>query len=425
MDGAGNMTNGNEPEPCIREEATSSLPTRFGDMQFKVYRNQQGLESMAIISGEPDTNQTVPVRVHSACLTGEVLSSMKCDCKSQLDYALQYIADKNGVVIYLPQEGRGIGLVNKIRAYSLQEQGLDTVDANRALGLPDDARSYTDAAMILNNLGIRRISLLTNNPQKVSDLTSLGIYVQDRVPLPLMANQHSIAYLKTKQARMGHLFDMTGNPESSCQAQSQPARPIVHVNFALDPQGRTAKDSGQPMELSCPRDWRRVHELREHYSAVVVGARTWQTDNPSLTARSQQLGRKPRRQPDRVIFAGQHDCEFTADERRTFVVGNGRVAPGAIQIESNDHGLTRPLQALQWHGISSMLVEGGLTLLLSFIREGTVDQLTVYVRTDARQTATSAIQIALPGFPVASLRFERFGKGILASSGRLTAGPAS
>jgi GTP cyclohydrolase II len=413
-----------EPNTGIREEATSSLPTRFGDMQLKVYRNQQGVESMAIISGEPDTDRPVPVRVHSACLTGEVLSSMKCDCKSQLDYALQYIADKNGVVIYLSQEGRGVGLVNKIRAYALQEQGLDTVDANRALGLPDDARSYSDAALILDNLGIKQISLLTNNPRKVTDLTSLGIDVKERIPLPMMANQHSIDYLKTKQARMGHLFDMTDKPEEPPPPQEPLSRPIVHVNFALDPDGKTAKDSGQPLELSCAQDWRRVHELREHYSAVVVGARTWQIDNPCLTARSQQLGRNPRRQPDRVIFAGQHDCEFEVDERRTFVVGNGHITPGAIQIESTDHELAGPLKALQWHGVSSILVEGGLTLLGSFIREEKIDQLTIYVRTDLRQTAVDAIQSALPGFPLDSLQFERFGKGILASSGRLAAGQA-
>lgn len=408
-----------EPICWVREEASSSLPTRFGNMQVKVYRNPEGQESMAIISGDPDTGLPVPVRVHSACLTAEVLSSMKCDCKSQLDYALQYIADNDGVVIYLPQEGRGIGLVNKIRAYALQEQGLDTVDANRALGLPDDARSYCDAAHILNDLGINRIRLMTNNPRKASDLTSLGIEVNERVPLPMMANEHSIAYLNTKQARMGHVFGVVDNFGAPDIAPEAPSRPIVHANFALDQNGKTAQDCGQALALSCSQDWRRVHELREHYSAVVVGARTWQLDKPCLTARRQCLGRAPRRQPDRVIFAGQHNCEFEADERRTFIVGNNAAPVGAIQIDSADHSLTKPLHELQAHGVSSMLVEGGLTLLRSFIREQKIDQLTIYVRTELKQTAADAIYKALPGFPLSALQFERFGKGILASTGRL------
>ena len=408
-----------EPGSWVREEASSSLPTRFGNMQVKVYRNPEGQESMAIISGELDASLPVPVRVHSACLTAEVLSSMKCDCKSQLDYALQYIADNDGVVIYLPQEGRGIGLVNKIRAYALQEQGLDTVDANRALGLPDDARSYSDAAHILSNLGIKQIRLMTNNPLKASDLTSLGIEVSERVPLPMMANEHSIGYLNTKQARMGHVFGLADNFAKPDIAPDEPSRPIVHANFALDQNGKTAQDCGQALALSCGQDWRRVHELREHYAAVVVGARTWQIDKPCLTARSQRLGRAPRRQPDRVIFAGQHHCEFEADARRTFIIGNSKAAAGAIQIESADHSLTEPLQALQGHGVSSILVEGGLTLLRSFIRERKIDQLTIYVRTEIQQTAADAIHNALPDFPLNTLQFERFGKGILASTGRM------
>lgn len=419
MDKSGKNSDSVEPISWVREEASSSLPTRFGNMQVKVYTNPDGQESMAIISGNPNAGLPVPVRVHSACLTAEVLSSMKCDCKSQLDYALQYIADNDGVVIYLPQEGRGIGLVNKIRAYALQEQGLDTVDANRALGLPDDARHYRDAAHILNDLGIKSIRLMTNNPLKASELTSLGIEVNERVPLPMMANEHSIAYLNTKQARMGHVYGVTDHFGEADIAPETPSRPIVHVNFALDKDGKTAQDCGQALALSCGQDWRRVHELREHYSAVVVGARTWQLDKPCLTARQQRLGRVPRRQPDRVIFAGQHACDFEADERRTFIVGNAEVMPGAIHIDSLDHSLDKPLHALQSHGISSILVEGGLTLLHSFIRERKIDQLTIYVRTEIKETAADAICKALPGLPQNTLQFERFGKGILASSGRL------
>ena len=403
----------------VTEEASSLLPTRFGAMKVRVYTNDQGAESMAIISGALDVDSAVPIRVHSACLTAEVLGSMKCDCKSQLDYALQYIADNGGLVIYLPQEGRGVGLVNKIKAYALQEQGLDTVDANRALGLPDDAREYHDAANILKQLGIRKIRLLTNNPLKVTELKALGVEVSERIPMPLMANKHSLAYLSTKRQRMGHLIELGDVADEYSLHPIDVNRPVVHVNFALDESGRTAQESGEPLSLSCDEDWRRVHELREHYSAVVVGARTWILDKPCLTARSDYLGRNPRRQPERVIFAGRKHCEFQADERRTFVIGSGPATQGAICIESMDHGLSQPLKALRAHGISSMLVEGGLTLLRSFIRERSVDQITIYVRTESHQSAAEAIRAALPGFSLQNLQFERFGEGILASGEHL------
>ncbi|MCG6863555.1 MAG: GTP cyclohydrolase II [Chromatiaceae bacterium] len=399
----------------LMDEASTRLPTRFGNMLVKVYRTGLGSEPMAIISGSPQSEPIVPVRVHSACMTSEVLGSMKCDCKTQLDWALQYIADaQNGVVIYLPQEGRGVGLVNKIRAYSLQEQGLDTLDANRALGLPDDARSYEDAASILDDLGIRRIRLLTNNPKKVNALKTLGIDVCERVPLPVMPNVHSLHYLKTKRARMGHLLEIGGEPPTDAQV-SEMRRPVVHVNFALDCNGRTALDTGQSLQLSCATDWRRVHELREHYSAVVVGARTWQLDSPRLTARREHLGREPRRQPERVIFAGRKTVEVVPDGRRTFVVGANRRYAGGIGIEAQDHGVVAPLEVLHRYGIRSILVEGGLTLLRSFIRDGQVDCLTIYVRSDSKDRVVGAVDAALAGVPVPVLQYERFGEGTLVS----------
>lgn len=400
----------------LKEVATTRLPTCFGDMLVKVYQKGTATESMAIISGSPYSEPIVPVRVHSACMTSEVFGSMKCDCKSQLDWALQFIADsQGGLVIYLPQEGRGVGFVNKIRAYSLQEQGLDTLDANRALGLPDDARSYEDAAAILRDLGIHRIRLLTNNPLKVDALKTLGIDVCERVSLPVMSNEHSLRYLKTKRVRMGHLLEIGDEPDGADVQVSEMRRPVVHVNFALDCDGRTALDSGRSLQLSCTKDWRRVHELREHYSAVVVGARTWQLDTPRLTARREHLGREPRRQPERVIFAGRKTIELVPDGRRTFVVGARKSYTGGIGIEAQGHGVVEPLEVLHRYGIRSILVEGGLTLLRSFLRDGQVDCLTIYVRSDSRDRVASAVDAALCGLPLSALQFERFGEGTLVS----------
>lgn len=188
--------------------AETLLPTSRGMYRVRAYRDEvSGTEPVAIIWGEVESGSDVPVRVHDECLTSEVLGSLKCDCRDQLNHALDYIRENGrGVVVYLRQEGRGIGLANKIAAYHLQEQGLDTVDANRALGLPDDARSYRAARAILDDLGLRRIRLMTNNPRKVRKLTELGIEVSERIPSFVGTNPHSEGYLEAKATRMGHLL---------------------------------------------------------------------------------------------------------------------------------------------------------------------------------------------------------------------------
>ncbi|MBX2799398.1 MAG: GTP cyclohydrolase II [Myxococcales bacterium] len=196
--------------------AETLLPTDKGRYRVRAYRDHvTGTEPLAIAWGPVEGKQHLPVRVHDECLTSEVLGSLKCDCRDQLDHALEHIRESGcGLVIYLRQEGRGIGLANKIAAYALQQDGLDTVDANRALGLPDDARRYHAAAAILDDLGIESVSLLTNNPRKVQHLESLGIVVSDRIPSLMHANPHSEGYLHAKAERMGHLLDevVVGQP---------------------------------------------------------------------------------------------------------------------------------------------------------------------------------------------------------------------
>ena len=148
--------------------------------------------------------------MHSECMTGDVFGSRRCDCGEQLQRALKQIeAEGQGVLLYLRQEGRGIGLLNKLKAYALQEQGLDTVDANRALGFPDDLRNYAPAAAMLRSLGVRSLRLMTNNPDKIAQLTDFGIPVTSRVSIEIPANRHDIRYLRTKRHRMGHLLDST------------------------------------------------------------------------------------------------------------------------------------------------------------------------------------------------------------------------
>ncbi|GAA1777569.1 GTP cyclohydrolase II [Agromyces lapidis] len=191
-------------------EVETMLPTEHGDFRVRAYRDRgTGADHVAIIVGDPGADeQGAVVRVHSECLTGEAFGSLKCECGPQLDAALEEIQRRGGVVIYLRgHEGRGIGLINKLRAYRLQEDGLDTLDANVALGLPIDARDYTAASAILADLDVERVRLLTNNPEKVRQLESHGIEVVERLPLVVGVGSVNTGYLDTKRRRMGHAIE--------------------------------------------------------------------------------------------------------------------------------------------------------------------------------------------------------------------------
>lgn len=187
--------------------AENYFSTENGRFLSRVYKDKKGKEAIAIISGQIKGMSHIPVRVHDQCFTSEVLGSLKCDCREQLKYAMEYIQDNGpGMVIYLQQEGRGIGLANKIAAYALQEKGFDTVDANRELGLPDDCREYDCVLDILDDLEIKSIQLMTNNPRKIALLSELQIQISGRIPICLPPNQYSSNYIKAKVEKMSHLF---------------------------------------------------------------------------------------------------------------------------------------------------------------------------------------------------------------------------
>ncbi len=189
--------------------AEAALPTEHGDFRIVAYRDiQTGREHAAIVKGDLAGAQAVLCRIHSECLTGDVLGSLRCDCGPQLDDALARIeAEGAGLVLYLRQEGRGIGLIDKIAAYELQEQGLDTVEANLRLGHPEDARTYDAALDMLRDLGVASIRLLTNNPAKVDALEGLGFEITERVAHEMPPHAHNRAYLRTKKERMGHTLE--------------------------------------------------------------------------------------------------------------------------------------------------------------------------------------------------------------------------
>ncbi|KAA0259315.1 bifunctional 3,4-dihydroxy-2-butanone-4-phosphate synthase/GTP cyclohydrolase II [Deferribacter autotrophicus] len=199
-----------EHESLIEEAAIASLPTIFGDFKIMGFRNKiDGQEAVALIKGEVKTEEPVLVRVHSQCLTGDVFGSLRCDCRDQLHRAMEMIDEEGrGILLYMFQEGRGIGLLNKIKAYHLQEQGLDTVEANLHLGFEDDLRDYGFGAQILRFLGVKKLRLMTNNPKKIRCLSGYGLEVVDRVPIVCGIRPENERYLKTKKEKMGHELDI-------------------------------------------------------------------------------------------------------------------------------------------------------------------------------------------------------------------------
>ncbi len=230
---------------CVKIAAIAELPSRFGQFHIVAfYNNKDYKEHVAIVRGDVTGAEEVPVRVHSECLTGDALGSLRCDCRDQLESALRMIGKmERGIVLYLRQEGRGIGLINKIRAYGLQEHGYDTVEANLALGFRDDEREYSVAAHMLHSLHVKSIRLITNNPRKIEDLTRHGVEVTGRIPHVMPANEYNRFYLETKALKSGHLIDFNGKerwPEQDdhpeVEGMSPEQRELLHKIFETPPE---------------------------------------------------------------------------------------------------------------------------------------------------------------------------------------------
>src|SRR6266550_139489 len=379
--------------PADISRADASLPTRWGDFRISVFRFD-GTEVVALSRGEIEGGEPVLVRLHSECLTGDLLGSLRCDCGDQLRSALAMIGSaERGVLLYLDHEGRGIGLFNKVRAYGLQDRGLDTVDANIELGLPVDARDYSAAASVLQELGIRSVRLITNNPAKILGLEMHGVEVVERVPIETLPNEINAPYLRAKASRMGHLLNDLPDPRRVDDATIPADRPLVTVHYAQTIDGRIASRTGDSRWVSGEGSLRLAHELRAAHDAVLVGIGTVLADDPKLTVRL-AAGDSPVRivVDSRLripLDANVLDTSVArtivattplASEERAVAIRSRGVEVLRVRAEADGRvDLSDLLARLRDEGIQSVLVEGGRGIITAALRQHLVDRLTVCI----------------------------------------------
>jgi GTP cyclohydrolase II len=393
------------------------LPTSAGEFEARAFECSSGAIHLALVSGELGDGDRVLTRVHSECVTGDALGSLRCDCGIQLRTALRVIAaEGRGVLIYATgHEGRGIGLLNKLRAYALQEEGLDTLEANVHLGFAPDARDYTETAACLGALGIRSLRLLTNNPHKVAGLRRAGVAIDDVVRLPTSAHVRNRAYLHTKELRMQHtapagegLAEVIPQvPDLSAllgTVSATKVRPYVVLKYAQTLDGRIATRTGDSKWISSEAERRTSHALRAACDAVLVGIGTVLADDPQLTVRL-----VPGASPLRIVLDTTlrlpPDAQILADAAPTLVVTTERsdstrrkalqVRGVAVHVVDAQPpwgvDLKATMRLLRARGVRALLVEGGGAVITSFLRERLVDRLIVGVAPTILGAGTDAV----------------------------------
>lgn len=388
-------------EVTVQKMACTRLPTDAGAFRLCLY--QSGLddkEHLALVMGDVSDHDGVLVRVHSECFTGDVLGSRRCDCGPQLNRAMEMVAEEGtGIIIYLRQEGRGIGLLEKLRAYNLQDQGYDTVDANLMLGHQADARDYTIAACILQDLQVKSVRLLTNNPDKIESLQKLGVRVTQRVPLEMGITADNAAYLATKVARMRHLLNTDLFPLNLRHVQPQPPlngqrkRPHVTLSYAQSLDGSVTDQRGRPLPLSGAEALHLTHKLRASHEAILVGIGTVLADDPQLTVRLVE-GMNP--QP--LVLDSHLRFPLTArllrhPDRRPWIVTTETAAAaqqaalekaGAriVRLPATADGQVSLPALLSWlyqMEIHSLMVEGGAGVISGFLAAQLVDRVVLTI----------------------------------------------
>lgn len=392
-----------------RDVACARMPIDVGDFQTAVFDGFDGKEHVALYMGELHEGPPLLVRLHSECFTGDVLGSRRCDCGEQLAESMRRVASAGrGVILYLRQEGRGIGLAEKLRAYNLQDQGLDTVDANIRLGHPPDARDYGVAAQILRALGVDTVQLLTNNPTKVAGLTGYGIKVAARVPLVIPPRPQNRDYLHTKAERMGHLLDAPVGDDIDVRppalealfelldrARTQPmtARPFVTLSYAQSLDGCAAGVEDRPLAISGGAARCFTHRLRAAHDGILVGIGTVLSDDPSLTVREAE-GHHP--QPIVVDSRLRFPIDaklLSHPDRKVWIATTHRADPQRVQrlealgaevlivpADAADRvDLAALMAQLRQRGVRNLMIEGGGRILTQIVNRQLFDLLVLTV----------------------------------------------
>jgi GTP cyclohydrolase II len=393
------MSAGGVPVTCAAVRTT--LPTPYGVFDLNAFERPGGATLVALSTGRIDDGDPVLARVHSECLTGDALGSLRCDCGAQLRWSLRAItAEGRGVLVYATgHEGRGIGLINKLRAYVEQDDGADTVDANLHLGLPVDGRDYGEAAWALRALGASRVRLVTNNPIKVRAIEAAGVSVVEVIGLPVAPHVRNSGYLRTKQERMGHLNPIE-EPEHVLETppdvgrllgrpRPRGDRPYVVVKYAQSVDGRIATRTGDSKWISGEDERAVSHALRARCDAIMVGVGTVVEDDPKLTVRL-----VPGASPVRVVLDSGLRVPLAArvlDDGAACVVIASHAAPRAREealrerqvavrrVRSGGGGVDvdAALAELRAMGIESLLVEGGAHVITSLLARRVVDRIVV------------------------------------------------
>jgi 3,4-dihydroxy 2-butanone 4-phosphate synthase/GTP cyclohydrolase II len=393
------------------------LATPEGEFDARAFAYASGTVHLVLVKGDLGDGRGVLTRLHSECLTGDALGSLRCDCGVQLRAALRAIASEGrGVLIYATgHEGRGIGLVNKLRAYVLQDDGLDTLDANRHLGFAPDGRDYGEAAGCLAGLGVRTVRLLTNNPNKPRSLQRAGIAVEEVIPLATSPHVRNVGYLRAKERRMGHVRP-TGErlPHEVPQAldvtallgavASPESRPYVVLKYAQTLDGRIATRTGDSKWISGESERRASHALRAACDGVLVGIGTVITDDPQLTVRLVP-GASPLRVMLDTTLRVPPGAQILADTAPTLVITSDR-SPAERRNELRERGvgvhvvqadppwgvdLAATLALLRKAGLRSLLVEGGAAVITSFLRQRLADRVVVGIAPTILGTGTEAV----------------------------------
>jgi GTP cyclohydrolase II len=454
----------------IDEATRARLPTVAGEFELLLFAGEDGREGhLALVRGEVAGRRDLLVRVHSECFTGEALGSLRCDCGPQLAEALAQIAAEGaGVLVYLRQEGRGIGLREKLRAYNLQDEGHDTVEANLLLGHPPDERDYSAAAEILRRLGVDSVRLLTNNPAKIEGLRASGIAVSERVPTLLHVNTENAPYLLAKARRMHHLLDLgisvvAGAPaETTVTVQvveadapgaaiapgADPAaspglralgrrlgrhrvgdagRPFVTLSYAQSVDGCIAAAADRPLALSGGPSLTLTHALRAAHDAILVGIGTVLADDPRLTVR-RVAGPQPRpvvvdstlrTPPGAALLKGPLPPLIATTAASDVARRIALEAAGAevVALPADAAGRVSLPTLLAWlhdAGLASLMVEGGAGVITSFLAERLIDHVALTVAPVLVGGVRGVRDLGAAGFPrLSNLEYEQLGDDLV------------